>query len=372
MNRAELMNRTELLKPGRYSSIPAAILRDRSLSPTAKLVVGALLAHLYGGATECWPSVAKIAERIGAGRSAVKTAIAALEAAGILGVRRRNGRSTRYQFLAAQSEPTGSDSDPVARGPGPPSESAAPTGSESNPVEGQPTTITGSDSDPVPDDSATATGSDSDRHRVGFRPATGSDSDPETLLHSKKQKGPPQPPPAGGESESGPPAALWEQIDAAHQMVFGLELPTTWRRRIAKRWADGERTVLGRIDAAAIAAARDYREKAKLDGFGLGVVLAYLRERSAESVRTKAAESARARRAAESEQAAESERAYAEVRAAAQAALWKNLAEADRARWRKEAIRQRPALAADRKAATLIPYAACLAWHAANTEEVTA
>lgn len=95
----ERVTRDEIYKPGTYSSIPNGILARGDLTTTAKLVYGALAAHLRRvDATIVWPSVPRLAAMIAASPSAVTTAIAALEAVGLIDVDRGSGRASRYSF----------------------------------------------------------------------------------------------------------------------------------------------------------------------------------------------------------------------------------------------------------------------------------
>jgi len=234
------MQRDDLFTPGTYASLPSAVLRRLDLSATAKLVYMAIANELRGDATEVSVSIALLAGRIGAGRTAVKEAIAALKSAGLLAAIAEPGRRTRYRFQSP--------------GPG-----RNPTGLELQ---------TGSESDRVDN----GTGSESD-HPPGRIPCkTGSDSD----HHVPPTPDTPPIPPEGGECERG---ELVTRIRTAYEAAFGESLPGRWPRAIRRAAREGDRAALARIDAATLRRASAWRVAAGLSGFGVGTVLAYLEAR---------------------------------------------------------------------------------------------
>ena len=138
--------RDQLYQPGAYDSIPSAILCRKNLTATAKLVYAALAGHLLNcSADSVWPSIQRLADRIGSGRSAVKQALDVLAAAGFIDMEFRPGRSTRYRFspldTAGIRPPTGSKSDHLP-GRNPTTSATDPAGIR--PPPGQNPTTTGS------------------------------------------------------------------------------------------------------------------------------------------------------------------------------------------------------------------------------------
>ena len=121
-----MLRREDLFQAGRYESLPGDVMRRTDLSATAKLVYAAMAGHLFNGDVWVWPSVRRLGELTGSGRTAVRDALAQLEAAGLLAVRRKRGAVARYAFLRPPS--TEPESGPVTPG-------GLPTGEpESGPV----------------------------------------------------------------------------------------------------------------------------------------------------------------------------------------------------------------------------------------------
>lgn len=67
-------------------------------STTEKIVLLAILDHYSDSSPEPWPSVARLAEHCGLGRTAVLDALASLESAGVLLVRRSAGGPNQYDL----------------------------------------------------------------------------------------------------------------------------------------------------------------------------------------------------------------------------------------------------------------------------------
>ena len=118
---------------GTYAGLPLAVLRRRDISPAAKLVYAALLDHLRGAGTWVYPSLARLAEMTGTSRRGVQSALAALEAAGLIERRAKRGCGTAYAFAPLAPDGAGGQEDAQAAtvGPcGPIDASAAPTDAE--------------------------------------------------------------------------------------------------------------------------------------------------------------------------------------------------------------------------------------------------
>lgn len=72
-------------------------------STTEKIVLLAILDHFSDSSPEPWPSVARLAEHCGLGRTAVLDALASLEKANVLVVRRMTGCANRVRPVPARS-----------------------------------------------------------------------------------------------------------------------------------------------------------------------------------------------------------------------------------------------------------------------------
>ena len=101
-------------------------------STTEKVVLLAILDHYSDSSPEPWPSVARLAEHCGLGRTAVFEALGNLESAGVLAVRRAAGCPNQYdlsQLVTAlepsrDADPSGGETSPL----GEPHQSARRTG----------------------------------------------------------------------------------------------------------------------------------------------------------------------------------------------------------------------------------------------------
>jgi hypothetical protein len=74
-------------------------------SPTQKLVALALADHA-NDERECWPSIARIAQRTGLSKTAIKEAMTALERTQLITRTRDAGRQTRYRLNMLNGQPT--------------------------------------------------------------------------------------------------------------------------------------------------------------------------------------------------------------------------------------------------------------------------
>lgn len=81
--------------------MPADLIRDPAISPTAKTVYGVLMSYA-NQSEECWPSQALIAAAVGLTERRVRPYISELERAGWLTVKRRARQSAVYTLLQAQ------------------------------------------------------------------------------------------------------------------------------------------------------------------------------------------------------------------------------------------------------------------------------
>ena len=94
-------------------------------STTEKIVLLAILDHYSDSSPEPWPSVNRLAEHCGLGRTAVLEALAALESAGVLVVKRAAGCPNHYdlsQLVQALGTEPVRDADPSASQTSPPGE----------------------------------------------------------------------------------------------------------------------------------------------------------------------------------------------------------------------------------------------------------
>jgi len=247
--------RESLLRVGRYSSIPDAMLADEALTPAAKLVWIALVSHLREDAVSAWPSIDRLARMTGTSSRTAIRAVANLEARGLVEIQRAAGRSSVYSMFQ-----------PVAG-----NRSENPTGAKMSPVP--------------------------KCHRTGAKMSP----PPVTFCHTKhcikhsKKHSPPTPRVAGGvfamdslaEADTkavgvntaeiraaeklGTARMQWsstaeeavERIDAAWMAVVGIPLGSKYRRRIKRGWTRGDRPWLERIDAAAVEGSVAMAAKAK-------------------------------------------------------------------------------------------------------------
>jgi hypothetical protein len=87
--------------------IPAAVVSDRKLSSSAKVVYAAIASYTANGTKECFPSHAAIAERAGMGMRSISRPIHELARAGYIEVTRRGKRqSNLYEVTTLKSDIT--------------------------------------------------------------------------------------------------------------------------------------------------------------------------------------------------------------------------------------------------------------------------
>jgi hypothetical protein len=86
-------------KPEPFARLPHRILRDSTLTDSARLLFAALDRFKNKRSSDCFPSHARLAAEIGCSRWSVIRAEAELEAAGYLAVSRESGRPNRYELM---------------------------------------------------------------------------------------------------------------------------------------------------------------------------------------------------------------------------------------------------------------------------------
>ncbi len=305
------LTKAEILAGGQYLAAPRAIWARTDLTLTAKAVYQALLGHLRGDAREVWPGASRLCKMTACGRTAVLTAIAGLEDAGLIERERRNGARTRYRFTLPPTETdlANERGEVIAAGPGrntPPPEGFK-SGTESEPVDGEnveanergEVIAAGLGRDTPPPEgvkSGTENGPVKDSYQSEIRTEpvrktdlTGSESEPPTeeLKEEKKEeqkKHPPTPASGGVRVFSNCPNfsdhdetvdQAVERIGRAYGEVFNRGLPWKWRRRIRREFKGGDRVSLAEIDSTAIAGAVSLAEKRQCT-FGFGWVMRFV------------------------------------------------------------------------------------------------
>jgi hypothetical protein len=296
--------REALLRVGRYSSIPDAMLADEALPPTAKLVWIALVSHLREDAVSAWPSIARLARLTGTSRRTAIRAVADLEARGLVEIQRAAGRSSVYSMFqpvagTRPGKPTSAKMAPVPK--------CHRTSANLSPVP-VPTwhpkhciKHSKNNSPPTPRVAGGVRASDSlaDADVVDKKAA-------EKLKSARMQR-------------SSTAEEAVERIDAAWQAVVGIPLGSKYRRRINRGWMRGDQPWLERIDAAAVEGGIAMAERAK-GTFGLDWVRKHLEAASTAAVKRtaakrshgKAAEEAARQAAEEAARQAEQARAHVE------------------------------------------------------------
>ena len=71
---------------------------SQALAAPAKFVLVALAEHVSGEGRACWPSVSRLARMTGYAERTVRRALRALEAAGLVRIKRRPGRPALYSL----------------------------------------------------------------------------------------------------------------------------------------------------------------------------------------------------------------------------------------------------------------------------------
>ncbi len=265
-----MMNRNELFEPGRYSSLPDVILRDPSLSASAKLVWMALAGHLGPSGTEVWPSMTRLSRMTGLGKNTVLRAVAALEDANLIVVKRQpSGKANLYRILQPQvglfdEKSAANQSEKLTGRENPPVEKPDPKQSQNG---------TGAEMGPVPKCDPTS-------------PKMGPEAVPKwdsKYCSSTERSTPPTPKGEKEKSEgngfSPKPKTkkqIVQQCETAHQKAFGKPLPAKWKRDIRLEYDDGDFAALERIDEAVMAEAEKYRAAKRWSCLGHGTVMQYL------------------------------------------------------------------------------------------------
>lgn len=310
--------REVLLRVGRYSSIPDAMLADEALTPAAKLVWIALVSHLREDAVSAWPSIARLAQLTGTSTRTAIRAVADLEARGLVESQRAAGRSSVYTMFQPEAG----------------SRPGNPTGAKMSPV--PKCHRTSAKMSPLP---------------VTF-------CHPKHCIKHSKKHSPPTPRVAGGVCASVLPAEgkaaeklksagmqrsstaeeAVERIDAAWQAVVGIPLGSKYRRRITRGWTRGDQPWLERIDAAAVDGGIAMAERAK-GTFGLDWVRKHLEAVATVGVKKAAAKRSRTMAAEEAALVANgaAEEAASRADEARQRAEWfATLSEPQREAWRRK------------------------------------
>jgi len=361
-----MRTREEILRKGRFSSIPDAVLADPDVGPTAKLVYIALARHLRNGNREVWPSIPRLADLTGLGDRTVSRALIALEAAALIVGKRSAGRSTRYGFndpedLETDANPCQPDrgnpcqvdgGNPCQNGPGPlPKVVTTPVNltpealKEALEETTPPTPPGGREEFSMMDEGTT------DDHATNGQAVT-TGGTPTTRETASGPPGAPQETACGFASRcrSDPPADLAptdsktaaDRIRQAYIEATGDIMPATWIPKIRQEVRNGDRAAVALVDATAIRAARTYADRKRL-AWGFGTVLHYVLHRRTADKKLAAENASRAQVAeACAEQLAQIENGHAarlRREAAAASAYFATLDEAQRARWREIAAR---------------------------------
>jgi Helix-turn-helix domain len=82
-----------------FAPVPVRVIRDDTLSRTARALYSALAARRNRRTGECNPRLSIIAGDVGCSRATVIRCLTELEAAGLLRIERVSGRANRYHFL---------------------------------------------------------------------------------------------------------------------------------------------------------------------------------------------------------------------------------------------------------------------------------
>lgn len=268
-----------LFQPGSYMSIPYVIAARVDLSAAAKLVWAALAKHLGPNATEVYPGISTLMRMTGTSKDTVMRASASLVEAGLVSVRKvqgRNGLHNVYRLYQPEIDPsqnaTGGKLRPVAK--------CGATGRKMPPT-------------PV---------AKCDLNYLSEIP--------------KGSKTPLTPRTAGGSQSDLDIARIAAALNAAHEAVFGAPMPRRWERRLER--LDGTAVMFDGVTVADVRAAVT-RAKEKRKTFGFGWVEDVLREKASASVAAKESKAANARTAeAEARKAKDAEAKRQEAKQQAQ------------------------------------------------------
>ena len=269
------MKRREILQPRHYAAVPKATLARTGLTASAKVVYATLLGHLFSDeADTAHPSTAKIAQEAGMGRRTVIRALAGLQATGLIATNHHPGRPTEYTF------PNADTPEALAQLESPS------TDAKMAPPQGEKPTITDADmayllataaeNGPEPEwhDPQANMAHPPDRlpvpdlHHTGANmPPTGANlagaSMEEERLKERfeEQQQPPFPP---NQKERDSAAAVLDRLRAAYREATGRTMPARWAEAIRNEHRNGDREILGEIDAETIRAGIRFAEKRRI------------------------------------------------------------------------------------------------------------
>jgi len=92
--------------PAEWIRMPVAVLADRGLTPSTKLLYAVILDHI-GGNGRAWPGTRLLSRETGLCRRTVLASVAQLESCGLLVVeRRRNGQGQQYRRAGTTGDKT--------------------------------------------------------------------------------------------------------------------------------------------------------------------------------------------------------------------------------------------------------------------------